>query len=108
MAEQKNTKIKTTGKLVEKKVSDKKEVKQLILSLTEQKVADKFSDRQLDRGLEKYQLLSGKEFSIKEVKDFIQSKARKYSSMFPITYWRQMFRLFGWPESEACVFHKKR
>lgn len=87
---------------------DKKQLKQFILDLTEQKIEAKFSDNNLDRENEKYQLLSGAEFSIKEVKSYIQSKARPYSPMFLISFWREMFRIFGWPENEVSVYHKRR
>jgi hypothetical protein len=98
----------TNLKSVVKEGVNRKELQQLIIQLTEQKVDYKFSDQNLDRELEKHKLLNGKEFSIKEVRDCIRNKARSYSPMFPIAYWREMFRLFGWPEQEASRYHKKR
>ncbi len=104
MEQNKQTNLKT----VVKEGVNRKELQQLIIDLTDQRTEDKFSDRNLDKELEKHELLSGKEFSIKELRDYIRSKARPYAPMFPIAYWREMFKLFGWPEHEASKYHKKR
>lgn len=100
----KNTKQKTGTQ----SVGEKKELKQLILKLTDEKAQEAFSDATLDKELEKHQLLNGKEITIKEIKDYIQNKARPYSPMFSLVYWREMFRIFNWPIAEANRFHKKR
>lgn len=96
------------GTVKGKQIENRQQLKQFILDLTEERTEERFSDRSLDRENEKHQLLSGAEFSISEVKAIIQSKARPYEPMFHIAYWREMFRLFGWPESEVKIFHKKR
>jgi len=110
MAEEKNSSQgkPIVGPVKGKQIENRQQIKQLIFDLTEEKTAERFSDWSLDRENEKHQLLNGAEFSIREVKTIIQSKARPYEPMFRISYWREMFRLFGWPESELKVFHKKR
>jgi hypothetical protein len=91
-----------------KKAEDRQKIKQLIFDLTEQRTVDRFSDKSLDRDNEKHQLLNGTEFSLRQVKSFIQSKARPYSPMYRLVFWREVFRIFDWPESEPSVYHKRR
>jgi hypothetical protein len=90
-------------------VDDRKEISQLILKLVEEKAIDsRFSDRHYDRESEKHQLLNGSFISLQEVKKNIQDKARPYKSMFPLIYFREIYRLFGWPKEEADKFLRRK
>lgn len=90
-------------------VDDRKEISQLILKLVEEKAIDnRFSDRHYDRESEKHQLLNGSYISLLEVKRNIQDKARSYMPMFPIVYFREVYRLLGLPKEEADRFFRRK
>lgn len=90
-------------------VDDRKEISQLILKLVEEKAVDsRFSDKHYDRESEKHQLLNGSFISLREVQRNIQDKARPYQAMFPIAYFREVYRLFGWPKEEADNYFRRR
>jgi hypothetical protein len=98
--------IKNNG-LVNKEVlkEERQEIKQLILKLTEQRVDNRFSDKQLDRENEKIKLRSGLEITIKGYKAFISEFLQIYSPMFPKDFYREINRLNNWniPESELYL-----
>lgn len=89
------------------KKEDRKELQQLLIQLTEDKVEQKFLDKYLDRENEKIQLINGDVLSRRQIKENIQNKARTYKPMYPLVFYREIYRLFGWAESEASVYFKK-
>jgi hypothetical protein len=84
----------------------RQELKQLILQLTEQRIENKFSDKNLDRENEKIKLISGDEISIKEYKDYISRSLQTYSPKFPKEYYREINRLNNWNKSDAELYLK--
>ncbi|MBB2145751.1 hypothetical protein GM921_09655 [Pedobacter sp. LMG 31464] len=64
--------------------------------------------KSFDIELEKHQLRSGLEFTIREVKDVISELAGAYYPMFPnsIPFFKLMFKLCGWDNLDANAFIK--
>lgn len=87
---------------------EKKRLTQLLLNLPEEKVKKRFEDKQLDREYEKNLILTGGAVSIDMVKRYIQSIARPYEPMYPITYFREIYRLLGYPVDEANKYRRRR
>jgi hypothetical protein len=85
----------------------RKELKQLILQLTEEKLGERFSDTQLDRELEKIKLIGGAEITISGLKQFIRGQVQPHETRFTLEYFTQICRLNGWSEEEAKQFYKR-
>jgi len=64
--------------------------------------------KSIDKEIEKHQLRSGREFSIKEVKDLITELAQPYSPMFPNQkpFFKLMYKLCGWDHLNPNDFIK--
>ena len=93
---------KTKGLTREARVLHQEEMQQ-ILRQTELPIENKFSDENLDKEKEKFQLLCGVETSWKELteahlkfKKFINKNRREWEFTFPEELYRQWRRLNGW------------
>jgi len=83
--------------------NDRHILPELLIQRTEEETLKQFSDYNLDRENEKFQLLSGVETSWKELKDahrkykkFISDKLRDWEFTFPEELYRQWRRLNNW------------
>jgi hypothetical protein len=90
------------------KIENRHELKQLILELTEQRIYEKFSDKNLDRENEKIKLRSGKEIIISEIKLTIAESVSPYYPIFTIEteFYSEMYRLNNWDIDDAKNFYK--
>lgn len=88
---------------------DKKGLQQLILQLADQKIEDRFSDRNLDRENEKIKLRGGKEITVAEVKKLIAESVEPYYPIFTneTEFYSEIYRLNRWPQDEAKQYHKR-
>lgn len=85
------------------KVEDRHILPNLLIKGAEEEVLKQYSDYQLDRANEKFQLLNGFETSWKELltahqkfKTYINSKIREREFTFPEEIYRQWRKLNGW------------
>jgi len=78
---------------------NKKFLKDFILQQTESKVVDKFSDSNLDKELEKRQLLEvvSDYWQVKSIGKNVQPTPAEYERIFPQDYYKEIYRLRGWP-----------
>ena len=91
------------------KTEEKENVKQLILSLTEEQTYSKYSDANLDKENEKIELLSGEFITIGDINRVVATSVQPYSPIFKIStgYYQEIYRLNGWPEDDATKYVKK-
>ncbi len=85
------------------KIDDRHTLPELLIQRTDEEALKQFSDYNLDRENEKFQLLSGVETSWKELKEahlkykqFINAKLREWEFTFPEELYRQWRRLNNW------------
>lgn len=88
---------------------NRNELKQLLLIQVEEKNQDKFSDKNLDRENEKFQLLGGGETSIRQLKEerkkFLSAVPQNYEPKFG-EFFPALGKLVGWSEEELKAYHK--
>jgi len=88
--------------------SDRKEIKQLILNLTEGKVDVQFSDKYFDRQREKINLLSGVSVSIMEIEKIVAKTINWCEPKFKKEFYQEICRLKNWSLSLADEFFKRK
>lgn len=83
---------------------NRQELQQLLLHLTEEKVATRFSDPNIDREHEKITLLNGSEITLGEFKKMqtvVTPAMQNPGPQFERDYYREIFRLKGWTYVEG-------
>lgn len=78
---------------------NKKFLKDFILQQTESKVVKRFSDANLDKEIEKRQLLEvvADYWKIKSIGNNIVPDPTEYEKIFPQEFYKEIYRLHGWP-----------
>jgi hypothetical protein len=109
----KNKKQKTKKGLTREAREAHREEMQQIFDKTEFPVINKFSDANLDRENEKFQLLSGEVTSWKKLREahykfkrYIAAKKRDYEKTFPDELYEHWRRLNGWDKDPYQSHHK--
>jgi hypothetical protein len=77
---------------------NKKFLKAFLIDEADSKINNKFSDENLDKELEKKQLLEivSDYWQIDSIKNNVLSNPSDYKKVFPQEYYRQIYRLNGW------------
>lgn len=86
-------------KLAEKRQAAEQGKQQLIeflLQGPENKVQQKYSDRNLDRENEIIELLGGRQITIRQIKDIIAKCEQEYVPIFPPIFYSEIDRLNNW------------
>ena len=100
----------TKSVITQKETEDRSQLKLLLIQGAEQKVSDKFSDKNLDRKNEIIELLSGKVINLtleKEKLEIVVATAKKeYSPRVPQEYYREINRLNSWNKSDDKIYQK--
>ncbi|MEM7511086.1 MAG: P63C domain-containing protein [Bacteroidota bacterium] len=92
------------------KLEKKEELKQLLL-LTEEKLTERFSDKNLDRHNEKSRIISlnnGKQVDIYQIEKFVKKQLNEYEKMFPVEWYAEIFRLKQITTSKPDEYIKPR
>lgn len=79
-----------------KQLKNKPEWEQLIFK-ADLLLPNKGSDENLDLEFEKIELRSGRIISLNQISNFITQKPQEYYSMFPVLFYKHIFRLNNWP-----------
>lgn len=74
----------------------KQQLIELLLQGPENKVQQKYSDKNLDRENEIIELLGGRRVTIKEIKNIVAQVEQDYIVTFPPTYYSEIDRLNNW------------
>jgi hypothetical protein len=67
----------------------------------------KGSDKSLDLRLEKVELISGEILDLKKLWHYIDRKINEYEKRFSQEYYKEIFRLNGWPIPESGIISQK-
>lgn len=97
-------KAKKNQKQLSIKLSEKRQVAEqgkqqlieLLLQGPENRVQQKYSDKNLDRENEIIELLGGRQVTIKQVKDIIAKYEQEYVTTFPPIFYSEIDRLNNW------------
>lgn len=104
--QQNNSKSKLS---VADRIIDEKQLKLKLLRSPEDKIQERFSDKNLDRKNE-IELLSGRFINIEEEQEAIRlmiaTALKDYSPRVPQEYYKQIFRLNGWKIPEGKIKEK--
>lgn len=84
----------------------REDLKQLLLKLPEEKVAERFSDDKLDREHEKARLKDSASPTGLIGRHLLAIEPQVYAPIFPKDYYRQIFRLNGWPIPDGDISEK--
>lgn len=78
---------------------NKEFLKKFILTQTESKVVNRYSDENLDKEIEKRQLLEviSDYWQIKSIGSNVLKKPANYEIIYPQEYYKEIYRLCGWP-----------
>lgn len=78
-------------------------LKQFIFDQTESKIVNKFSDENLDKEIEKRQLLEviSDYWQIKSIGSNVLQKPSEYVKIFPQDYYKEIYRLRNWKVPES-------
>ncbi len=76
------------------KLDDRKELQGVLIALTNEKITEKFSNKNLDRHNEIIELRSGRKICLS---DFVLNAPDDYWTMFYTEFYAQIWRLNGWP-----------
>lgn len=86
-------------KLTEKREvakQDKLQLIELLLQGPENKIQQKYSDRNLDRENEIIELIGGRKVTVRQIKDIIASREQEYVTTFPPIFYSEIDRLNNW------------
>jgi hypothetical protein len=96
-------------KLAEKRQAaeqGKQQLIELLLQGPENKVQQKYSDRNLDRENEIIELLGGRQVTIRQIKDIIAKCEQEYVPQFPSVFYSQIDRLNNWHRPKEKLHEK--
>lgn len=112
MAETKKTK-KVQSDILPKadvKTDDRYELPQLLIQLADNETRAKLGDDKLDRHNDIVELLNGTRIDLKEFirkrQEVISEILADYEPIFPQAYYKNIFRLNGWPLPEGNIYQK--
>lgn len=90
-------------------IEERLKLSQSILEFTELRLPDRFSDKSLDKENEIIQLISGKQTTLKEVKElknYITGLRRSHSKEFIDEWYKEINRLNSWIKPESMLYQK--
>lgn len=91
--------VSNQGNVITDKKAEERQLKLKLLQSPEEKIQDRFSDKNLDRKNE-IELLSGKILNLDEEREAVQkiitNALKEYSPRVPQEYYRQIFKLNKW------------
>lgn len=91
--------VSNQGNVITDKKAEERQLKLKLLQSPEEKIQDRFSDKNLDRKNE-IELLSGKILNLDEEQEAVQkiitNALKEYSPRVPQEYYRQIFKLNKW------------
>jgi hypothetical protein len=105
MKKLKEQKKKTVEQL--KKLEEAELLRKQLVTGPDLLIEKKGADKSLDLRNEKVELISGEILDLKKLWHYIDSKINEYEKRFSQEYYKEIFRLNGWPIPENGIISKK-